>query len=124
MQEQTRFSLSDTALAALRSRNAIKETLWAEFKANIKVVEDLLVGYHFRERGSVNDLVIEENSLLTDRDGNGYFIATYVLGMFNACADLDLSDTARMKIDFKTDLEGAEVLLTGEYFPEREPDEF
>lgn len=124
MQEQTRFSLSDTALAALRNRNAIKETLWAEFNENIKVVEDLLVGYHFRERGSVNDLVIEENSLLTDRDGNGYFIATYVLGMFNACADLDLSDKARMKIDFKTDLAAAEVLLTGEYFPEREPDEF
>jgi|GEM_PF-822893 len=123
MQETTKFAMSPQAIEAIQD-GADKNVILAQTLTNeIKHVEDLLMGYHFRERGSVDHLELDTSSMMVDDEGRGSFMARYILGLYNACADLDLSDKAKMQIDFEADFKNGMITLTGEFFPEREPDD-
>ncbi|MGV3705154.1 MAG: hypothetical protein ACO1NU_07215 [Arcticibacter sp.] len=123
MQETTKFAMSPQAMEAIENGADRKVILAQTLENEIKHVEDLLMGYHFRERGSVDHLELDTTNMTVDEQGKGSFTARYILGMYNACADLDLSDKAKMEIDFEVDFENGMITLTGEFFPEREPDD-
>jgi len=123
MQETTKFAMSPQAMEAIEDGADRKVILAQTLENEIKHVEDLLMGYHFRERGSVDHLELDTTNMTVDEQGKGSFTARYILGMYNACADLDLSDKAKMEIDFEVDFENGMITLTGEFFPEREPDD-
>lgn len=123
MQETTKFAMSPQAMEAIEDGADRKVILAQTLENEIKHVEDLLMGYHFRERGSVDHLELDTTNMTVDEQGKGSFTARYILGMYNACADLDLSDKAKMEIDFEVDFKNGMITLTGEFFPEREPDD-
>lgn len=123
MQETTKFAMSPQAIEAIKDGADKKDILAQTLENEIKHVEDLLMGYHFRERGSVDHLELDTGSMTVDQYGKGSFTARYILGLYNACADLDLSDKAKMQIDFEADFDEGMITLTGEFFPEREPDD-
>jgi len=90
---------------------------------NIKRIEELLVRYHYSRREKVLNVSIDQDKIFVDQKGMGSFTVSYVIGLFNACADLDFNDKAAMKIGFRIQPDSHEIILTGENIPEREPDE-
>lgn len=121
MQETIIIPLSKEILFANPGQQ--KSSLYQELLSQQDKIKELLVAYHFSSRERVYDVLINEDSLSVDASGKGSFIVTYMTGLFNACADVDYNQKAEMKISLKVDPETDTVLLTGEYIPEREPDE-
>lgn len=121
MQEQTTFLLSEDFLA---QRSFDVSTLYQELNRNIKSVEDLLVSYHFKTRGRVFNIIINPNSLELLQPQIGKFLVNYTIGQFNACADVDFSEKVSMEMLIDLDPQNKKAIITGEYIPEREPDEF
>ena len=122
MQETITISLSKDILAANPGQQ--KKRLYQQLLSQQDKIKELLVAYHFSSRERVYDVLINEDSLSADASGEGSFIVTYMTGLFNACADVDYNQKAEMKISIKIDPATDTALLTGEYIPEREPDEF
>jgi hypothetical protein len=121
MQEQIKFSLSKELL----KKDAIDiDTLKNEINSNIIVIAELLTSYHFKSRERVFDVSINENSVEIINSQIGKFIVNYTIGQFNACADVDFTERASMEMLVDVDLINQEAIVTGEYIPEREPDEF
>ncbi|TZF84102.1 hypothetical protein FW774_11725 [Pedobacter sp. BS3] len=118
MQETVSFYSSDAK--GLDCGNRVYELL----SANLDKLSELLMAYHFSSRERVSGITIDKSSLYIDGQGRGSFIVHYTIGLFNACADLDYTDDAKMTVEFAVNPESGEVALTGEYIPEREPDEF
>ena len=122
MQEKTQFKISSIAVTGIKMQAAEKESIVLNELLNHRaVIEDLLVGYYFKSRGRIYNVRI--NKPVLDEDCNGFFSVKYTIGHFNACADLDTNEEESMKIQIKADLETGVAELTGEFFPEREPDE-
>jgi hypothetical protein len=101
----------------------LKSMLYQDLLSQSDKIKELLVAYHFMSRERVYDVRINEGSLSVDSDGLGSFIVNYMTGLFNACADVDYNQREEMKIMVKADPAAHTALLTGEYIPEREPDE-
>jgi hypothetical protein len=120
MQEQIKFKLSDNILKAEVLDTA---TLNKELQHQLKAVEALLVGYHFKSRGRVFGLAINPESVQLLSQSIAKFTVHYSIGQFNACADVDYSERSTMEVLLDIDVEAGHGILTGEYFPEREPDE-
>ena len=116
MQEQVTIKLSSQVVWDAT-------TFYRELLQSSDRVKDLLVSYHFRTRGRVSELSFTESSIEFFNPLMGKFVVIYSVGQFNACADVDYSERETMEILFDIDLEKSEALLTGEYIPEREPDE-
>jgi hypothetical protein len=123
MQESISFPLSPDTSGAMDNGINLKESFYNELLLHKEVVADLVRGYYFTERKSVSALEIDADSVMVDQEGRGSFMAHFILGMFNACADLDYNDKSGMLIEFAADPDNATMTLTGEYFPEREPDD-
>ncbi len=123
MQEKTTLKVEQEILGAIANGNpeAIK-VLNMYFKNNLKSIQDLLFNYHYEKRERIYDLKIDENSIVIDNH-YGSFKVIYMIGFFNACADLDYNAPEKMKIDFIIDEKNSEIILTGEYWPERGQDE-
>ncbi|WP_207532857.1 hypothetical protein [Desertivirga arenae] len=122
MQESTKFKFSSIAVEGLKTQAAEKESIVLNELLNHKpVIEDLLVSYYYRSRGRIYNVRI--NKPVLDANCNGAFKVNYNIGHFNACADVDSNEEESMHISINADLNSGSVLLTGEYFPEREPDE-
>jgi hypothetical protein len=122
MQESTKFKFSPIAVEGLKMQAAEKESIvLIELLSHKSVIEDLLVSYYFRSRGRIYNVRI--NKPVLDENCNGSFNVTYNIGHFNACADVDSNEEESMQIAINADLSSGSVVLTGEYFPEREPDE-
>ena len=121
MQEQVTFKLSQEFL--LHQSNDI-DSLTDELLLNLKAIEALLVSYHFKSRGRVFDISLDEGSVTFLNPLMGKFIVKYAIGQFNACADVDFTERASMEILIDIDKEKSLGIITGEYIPEREPDEF
>jgi hypothetical protein len=122
MQENARIKIDEELLNSLGRNEVAKNMLTKFFEENLKAIHDLLFNYHYEKRERVYELRIEENSLVFE--GNkGSFRVLYMIGFFNACADLDYNAPEKMKIDFSIHKEPKEILLTGEYWPERGQDE-
>ena len=120
MQEQIRFKLSNELL----QQDAIDEaSINKELQINLKSIESLLQSYHFKARGRVFDVSIKTDSVELLNQNMAKMLVIYAVGQFNACADLDFNERASMEILIDIDKEGSEATLTGEFIPEREPDE-
>lgn len=119
MQEKITFHLSQQFQAG----SNFSESLKNELLKYVQAIENLLISYHFVSRGRVLDVVLDEKSFILKGSSGGNFKVDYVVGQFNACADLDFTEKASMKIDFSVDIAKNEITLTGEYIPERGPDE-
>ncbi|WP_207425914.1 hypothetical protein [Pedobacter sp. SYSU D00535] len=125
MVESVTIELIDNELEEFKSEEPAKHFVLEELlKKKLKKIEELLVSYHFRTRGRVFDIRVEPGSVKFKNFNSGEFTAGYRLGIFNACADIDAVDIAKMLISFVLNLDTKTLLLTGEYIPEREPDEF
>lgn len=122
MQESISIELSQQSLDAIRT-GRYHHILFLELQANLNKISDLLSAYYFRSRGSINQPEIRSDSLLISPEGKGQFVVHYIIGLFNACADLDLSESDKMTIQMNVDMNTGKTTLTGEYFYEREPDE-
>jgi len=120
MQEQTKLSLSKEFPDEIIDLITLKE----ELNSNIQVIAGLLTSYHFKARGRVFDVSIVESSIEMINSHMGKFTANYAIGQFNACADVDFTERASMEMLIDIDLVKKEAIVTGEYIPEREPDEF
>lgn len=123
MQEKITITISEECLQAIRKQTNAGTRLYEEMLRQKEKIHSLLTGYYFISRRSVSDIGISEDSVIIGSNGRGSFEVTYTLGIFNACADLSFSDTEKMKINIDADPETGETVLTGEYVPEREPDE-
>ena len=120
MQEQTTFLLSEEFL----NQDTAVAALYQELNRNIKSIEELLVSYHFKSRGRVYQVAVDQSSLELLQPLMGRFIATYSIGQFNACADVDYNERAAMEMLVDIDPKQKKAIITGEFIPEREPDEF
>jgi hypothetical protein len=124
MQESTIINLSADCVGLIKSNSDRRtETLFNELEMNIEQIKALLVGYYFASRQRVFDVQIDKGSLFIDPKGVGSFLVRYMLGMFNACADLDFTDKEKMRIEITINDQSGQAVLKGEYFPEREADE-
>ncbi len=120
MQEQVRFKLSNEFL----KQSIIDEaSINTELELNLKSIESLLQSYHFKARERVFDVNIKNDSVELLNQSMAKMLVTYSIGQFNACADLDFNERASMEMLIDIDKESAEATLTGEFIPEREPDE-
>ncbi|WP_256010512.1 hypothetical protein [Desertivirga xinjiangensis] len=123
MQEHLIIKLSGISLNGMISRAAEPGSiLLNEFLFNKNRIEDLLMGYYFNARGRVFNVMI--NKPVMEDESNGYLYVHYSIGHFNACADVDSFHEEKMKLSFVLNMDKAELNISGEYFPEREPDEF
>lgn len=116
MQEQIKIALN----AGFLSEEPSQKTLFEELVQHSGKITELLTGYHFHSRGRVFNAAVNQDSVQLINSQMGRFIVTYTVGQFNACADLDFTEKASMEmlVDIK------EGIITGEYIPERGPDEF
>lgn len=119
MQEQTFKSTTEFD----NTRQVDAALILTELQLNLKALESLLVSYHYKSRGRVFDVKIQEESLRVLSDETAIFSVRYNIGQFNACADLDYTEKAGMEILVDIDRESNSLRLTGEFVPEREPDE-
>jgi len=123
MQEKATIKIEQEILNSLeRNQQEALNLLNKYFEKHLKAMHDLLFNYHYEKRERVYDIAIETNSLVFDRT-KGSFKVLYTIGFFNACADLDYNAPEKMKIDFTISKESNEILLKGEYWPERGQDE-
>lgn len=120
MQEQVTFKLSPHF--DVQSTDA--DALLRELKHQQQAVEALLTSYHYRSRGRVFDVLIDESSVALISQSMGKFMVKYSIGQFNACADVDFTETEAMEMLVDIDGEKRVAVITGEYIPERDPDEF
>jgi hypothetical protein len=120
MQEQLTLQLTDEFVSKYSSGTDI---LKKELSLQLKAIESLLVSYHFRSRGRVYNVQIIPDSIELLNPSMGKFVATYTIGQFNACADVDFNEQASMEILIDLNLATKTGIITGEYIPEREPDE-
>ncbi|MGV3507925.1 MAG: hypothetical protein ACO1N7_01450 [Sphingobacteriaceae bacterium] len=120
MQEQLTFKLSDEFLKSSVDIESIKR----EIEQNVAIVEALLVSYHFKSRGRVFNVQINESSIELIKPVIGRFTVNYSIGQFNACADVDFVEKASMELLYDISIDTSTCTITGEYIPEREPDEF
>jgi hypothetical protein len=121
MEEQIKFEVFDGFFSG---SNPDAELLKAALHQNLKSIEQLLVSYHFKSRGRVFDVAISEGSIEFIKPLMAKFIVNYAIGQFNACADLDFNDKAAMEMLVDIDSDQKAFIVTGEYVPERDPDEF
>ncbi|MBC8053703.1 MAG: hypothetical protein H7Y13_11625 [Sphingobacteriaceae bacterium] len=119
MQEQATFQLSGPFLAENIDIIALKN----ELQSNIKTIESLLVSYHFKSRGRVFDVRLRGESIEMLQAQMGKFLVEYSVGQFNACADIDFTEKASMEMLIDLDSINKRAIITGEYIPERDPDE-
>ncbi|WP_041536976.1 hypothetical protein [Pseudopedobacter saltans] len=92
------------------------------FKKNMYDIHDLLFSYHYTKRERVYDIILNKEDFIYS-NGRGSFLAKYMIGFFNGCADLDFNNTEKMKITFSVDFKNDTVLLIGEYIPDEEQHE-
>ncbi len=99
-----------------------KELLCQFLNANLYDIHDMLFSYHYAKRERVYDIIIEKSDIIYS-EGKGYFTVKYMIGFFNACADLNFNDKEKMKITYNIDFVKDEIVLKGEYIPEEEQHE-
>jgi hypothetical protein len=122
MQEQTTFSLSSKF--STESANNVTAAIRQEIELNVEALKNLLVSYHYKSRGRVLNVSIVENSIELINPLMAKFMVRYAVGQFNACADVDFTENASMEILIDIEPDELKAIITGEYIPEREPDEF
>lgn len=121
MQEQIKLLLSKEFL---NESSLDKTILIKEINLNIEKITELLISYHYKTRGRVFDVSINKSSVEMINSQMGKFSVHYAIGQFNACADVDFTERASMEMLIDVDPEKLEAIVTGEYIPERDPDEF
>jgi len=100
----------------------VKKLFHQFLKNSLYDIHDLLFNYHYAKRERVYDITVEESDIFYS-NGHGYFTVKYMIGFFNACADLDFNDEEQMRITYYIDFVQDEVVLKGEYIPEEEQHE-
>lgn len=123
MQEIVQFKIPGKLLEDLLRLKEDREGLMAALlESNRYSIEQLLMAYYFSSRNRVFDLVIRNPQFLTETTGR--FKLDYKLGHFYACADIDTQQDESMTVGFRLEVATSELVLQGEYWPERGPDEF
>lgn len=89
--------------------------------ANEQVLS-LLKAYHYSEKGIIDQYRIE-NLTMSDTQ-TGILQVRYVVNFFLGCSNINYDDSSKMTIKFVIIPENQTITLIGEYWPEREPDEF
>jgi hypothetical protein len=121
MQEHVTLALSP----GFQALSATADSVYEELSSGISKVQELISAYYFNSRGSISGVSVDKPSLTyRPETGEGTFLVRYTVGLFNACADLRFDDQDKMTVGFKIAADSLSARLTGEYIPEREPDEF
>lgn len=83
----------------------------------------IFLSYYFREDGAVVEDVrlILPNSGLTERTGS--IAVSFQLVHFNACLNIHDSNPEKLLLSYELSVDGTKLLLTGPYWPEREPED-
>ena len=124
MEERITLKLSEKTIDRLKEgTESIQRYLYEDLIRNLEEIRLMITGYFFIDRKRVYDLIIEESSLVMDQ-GKGKVTVRYTLGMLDGCSGIDKSEKDSMTISINANHESGEVLLVGENFPEREPDDF
>jgi len=125
MEERITLKLSEeTVDRVAEDPQAIGKYLYRELQRNMEEIIQMIAGYFFVERKRVYDLAIDQFSFEVDPQGMGRFTVSYTLGMMDGCSGIDKSQEDKMTITMNTNLSAGKMVLIGEHFPEREPDDF
>lgn len=125
MEERITLKLSEETIDRLKDDSELNHKyLYEDLITNLEEIRLMITGYFFVDRKRVYDLIIEKSSLVINQQGKGKVTVRYTLGMLDGCSGIDKSQEDSMNISINTNLEAGEVLLVGENFPEREPDDF
>ena len=81
----------------------------------------IFLSYYYRKQGAVVEDVKLMGEIITHPKSTGSFLLDFSLVFFNAC--LSIHETEREKMAVQYGLEGEDLILTGEYWPERDSEE-
>jgi hypothetical protein len=123
MQASQKIIIKQATINAITDGAAgAKALLLDELTTHDKDMLNLLTSYHWEERGVVETVKIEAESLIIDQNGTGKFNVNYAVNIHYGCSDVQIDLDKKMTISIYLDVRSGEALLTGEFFPEREPD--
>lgn len=121
MQATLKFKISANLLTALQEDRASKKNLLIEeIGAHSDQIAYMLQSYYPREKVSKVNAIPD-----TVRFGEANSITLqleYLMEEFNACSAVDTLNKGKMTVSIYCDLSTGELNLSGEYWPEREPD--
>ncbi|RCH53779.1 hypothetical protein DJ568_16210 [Mucilaginibacter hurinus] len=126
MQEQTAISVP------LSFKNAINQDsnevnaaiIYHELNQHLPAISNMLTSYHWEERGAVQEVMIEQDSIHVNKSGEGKFSVKYGVNIHYGCSDKDIDMDHTMLITMKANADSSIIILAGENFPERDPDIF
>lgn len=123
MQHSLTITVSPSLLKAFNNAGADRNRLIKdELTVYSKDIASLLSGYHWSEKGIVDDLEIDEASIAINEQGTGSFKVKYAINIHFGCSDVDIDLDKSMPVTIVTDIEQQTAKLTGEFIYEREPD--
>lgn len=108
-------------LATLSSDDLFNGDLFENIKDPLVVLLNCYTNYT-EGRGKVYDCSVSDGQIEYKTSTSGTFQVDYKVHYFFGCEDVRSEADHHMKIDFILDSERGTVELTGEYWPEREPD--
>lgn len=119
MQEIRTITVLSDCLEAIKSEEFDRLELLQEELEDNNDIKSLIGSYH--DSGQVTYNV---NDLRVDVNGQGFIDVNYIAHKYSGCRDVDLDEDGDMTIDIDMDVETGRTTLTGENWPEREPDEY
>ena len=81
----------------------------------------IFLSYYYRKQGAVVEDVKLQGEIINNTAATGSFLLDFALVFFNAC--LSIHETEREKMAIQYELEGEDLILTGEFWPERDSED-
>lgn len=121
MQTKLKLKISSDLCTALKENTVLKnDILIEEIQSHSDQIAYMLQPYYPREKLSKVS-VLQETIAFIDFTHIALKLE-FVMEEYNACSAVDTINTGRMGVSIYCDLDTAELLLTGEYWPERDAD--
>jgi hypothetical protein len=124
MREEATIALTDKFIRDVQQAGYKEPIMILELARHNEALRNLLIGYHYAERGQVCNLLYKEGSLEFETGLTGSFTVEYGTDYFMACSDQSYNNRNKMVIGFKICIENNTLRLFGEEIPERTPDEY
>ncbi len=127
MQYKEKIPIDKTTVQAIQNNHEDKLELLTESLLKEKeTIISLLNNYDYYNdtHGQVYDFEIEDDSVFIESDGTGGFRVLFQVYYYFGCDDMNSEHDQEMSIEIIINLQNNEAELVGEFWKEREPDEF
>lgn len=122
MQFREQAIVSPDLIQAINS--ADQKEILTQLENYQKEISSLLTSYHYSERGSVHASQILPESIIIASGNHIEFKTAYKTQHRYACDGITHEYDRSMKISVEANLENSKLTFTGEFWPERDGDEF